>query len=103
MFIILRENVGSLFQQPLGICRITWSSCFAVPAVRLFIKQRGCVQSAYVSYSHYTRGAHKSLARPDWKNSCKVAIFRPTRRSLLPRRPGWTDNLLNCFWVACKF
>ena len=24
----------------------------------------------------------------DWKNSWKVAIFRPTRRSLLPRRPG---------------
>ena len=24
----------------------------------------------------------------------KVPIFRPTRRSLLPRRPGWTDNLL---------
>jgi len=48
------------------------------------------------------RGADKSLARPDWKNNWKVAIFRPTRRSLLPRRPVWMDNLLNCFWVACK-
>jgi len=38
----------------------------------------------------------------DWKNNWKVAIFRPTWRSLLPRRPGWTDNLLNFFWVACK-
>jgi len=26
-----------------------------------------------------------------------VTIFRPTWRSLLPRRPGWTYNLLNCF------
>ena len=25
------------------------------------------------------------------------AIFLPTRRSLLPRRPGWTDKLLNFF------
>jgi len=50
---------------------------------------------------HY-RGADKSLAQPDWKNYWKFAIFRPTRRSLLPRRRGWTDNLLNCFWVACK-
>jgi len=25
----------------------------------------------------------------------KKTIFRPTQRSLLPRRPGWTDNLLN--------
>ena len=28
----------------------------------------------------FYRGADKSLARPDWKNNCKVAIFRPTRR-----------------------
>jgi len=38
----------------------------------------------------------------DWKNKGKVAIFRPTRRSLLPRRPGWTDKFLFFFWVACK-
>ena len=31
----------------------------------------------------------------DWKNNWKVAILRPTRTSLLPRRPGWTDNILN--------
>jgi len=33
----------------------------------------------------------------DWKNNWKVAIFRPTRRSWLPLRPGWTDNILNVF------
>ena len=38
----------------------------------------------------------------DWKNNRKVAIFRPTQRSLLPRRPGWTDNFLNFFLLACK-
>ena len=32
---------------------------------------------------------------PGLKNNWKVAIFRPTRSSLLPRRPGWTDKLLN--------
>jgi len=39
---------------------------------------------------------------PGLKNNWKVAIFRPTWRSLLPRRPGWTDNLLNFFfeWLA---
>ena len=48
-----------------------------------------------------TGGADKSLARPDLKNNWKVATFRPTRRSLLPRRPGWTDKLLNFFeWLA---
>jgi len=37
------------------------------------------------------------------KNNWKVAIFRPTRRSLLPRRPGWADNVLIFFfleWLA---
>ena len=33
----------------------------------------------------------------DWKNNWKVAIFLLKRRSLLPWRPGWTDNLLNFF------
>jgi len=37
------------------------------------------------------------------KNNWKVAIFYSTRRSLLPRRPGWTDNVQNFFfWVAYK-
>ena len=36
------------------------------------------------------------------KSNWKIAIFRPTRTSLLPRRPGWTENLLNFFleWLA---
>ena len=38
----------------------------------------------------------------DWKNKWKVAIFRPTRRSLRPPRPGLTDSLLIFFWLACK-
>jgi hypothetical protein len=29
----------------------------------------------------------------DWKNNWKFAIFRPPQRSLLPRRPSWTDKL----------
>ena len=43
----------------------------------------------------YYRGADKSLARPDWKkkNNWKVAIFRPTRWSLLPRRDGQPSEL----------
>jgi len=40
------------------------------------------------------RGADKSLARPDWKNNWKVAIFRPTgghccRRDLVGRTAFW--------------
>jgi hypothetical protein len=36
------------------------------------------------------------------KNNWKVAIFRPKRRSLLLRRPGWTDNILNFFLSGLK-
>ena len=37
----------------------------------------------------------------DWKNNWNFATFRPTGRSLLPRRPGWTDKLMNFFeWLA---
>jgi len=32
---------------------------------------------------------------PGLKKNRNFAIFRPTLRSLLPRRPGWTDNLPN--------
>ena len=38
---------------------------------------------------------------PGLKKQLKVAIFLPMRRSLLPRRPGWTDKFLNFFeWLA---
>ena len=72
---------------------------------------RRCVDEVFALLGCYTllhcfalkyRGADKSLARPNWKNNWKVAIFPPTRRSLLPRKPGWTNNILNCFWVACR-
>ena len=35
------------------------------------------------------------------RNKWKFAIFRPTQRSLLPRRSGWTDNSwFFCEWLA---
>jgi len=36
------------------------------------------------------------------KNNWKVAILRPTRSSLLPWRPGWTDNLLDFFFSGLQ-
>jgi hypothetical protein len=35
-----------------------------------------------------------------WKNKWKITIFRPTRRSLLLRRPGSTDNHFFFEWLA---
>jgi hypothetical protein len=40
---------------------------------------------------------------PGQKKELKGRIFRQTRRSLLPWRPGWKDKDLNFFFrVACK-
>ena len=39
---------------------------------------------------------------PWTENNWKFAIFHPTLRSLLPRKPGWTDSFPNFFWVACE-
>ena len=39
---------------------------------------------------------------PGLKKQLKGHIFCLTWRSLLPCRPGWMDNILNFFWVACK-
>ena len=83
------------------------SRLFCYPLVRLPTSRkrppysfRGSV--VFLRVRRY-RGADKSLPRPDWKKNWKVASFRPTRRSLLPRRPGWTDKLLIFFfWVACR-
>jgi len=38
----------------------------------------------------------------DWKKNWNFAMFLSTCRSLLPRRPGWTDNILTFFfeWLA---
>jgi hypothetical protein len=39
----------------------------------------------------------------DWNKQFKGCHFYPTRRSLLSRRTGWTDNLLNfIFWMTCR-
>ena len=56
--------------------------------------------SAMCLSQNLLRGADKSLTRPDWKNNWKVAIFRPTRRSLLPWRPGWMDKGLIFFFFS---
>ena len=39
---------------------------------------------------------------PGLKNIWKVAIFRPTQKSLLSRRPVWTDRLPNFFFSGLQ-
>ena len=46
-------------------------------------------------------GADKSLARPDWKNNWKVAIFR-SDAEVVAAAETWLDGQPSEFWVACK-
>ena len=63
------------------------------------IKGRNCAEQLLL-FQHF-RGADKSLARPDWKNNCKVTIFLSDPEVIAPGRPGWVDNLLVFFeWLT---
>jgi len=76
-----------------------------VPAHRALTTQRKLAYLGFECLDHtpYSPDLVPSNYRlfPWLKKQLNVAIFRPTRRSLLPRRPGWTDRLLNFFeWLA---
>ena len=75
------------------------------PAYRALATQRklGYLGSQCLDHPPYSPDLAPSVYHlfPGLKDNWKVAIFLQTRRSLLPRRPGWTDKLLIFFeWVA---
>ena len=82
-----KDALGS---SPNGSC-----SCTTMPRVsgHLQTKETGLPSDLDPSDYHLFSGLKK--------NNWKVVIFRPTRRSLVPRRPGWTD-LLNFFWSGFR-
>ena len=81
----------------LGLYIIQFKSFFYIFKVLLQHKICSNHSNLKVCCVQNTGGADKSLARPDWKNNWKGAIFRPTRRSLPPRRPGRMDKTLYFF------
>ena len=94
--ILLHLHLSSFFKIHINIILPSLLKPFTFPF--LVFPSKSCVRfflRPYVYLLTY-RGADKSLARPDSKNNWNVAIFRPTRRSLLPRRPGWMDKH---FWL----
>jgi len=71
------------------------------PAHRALATQKKLVYLGFQCLHHSPYSLNLALSDyhqfPGLKKNCKFAIFRPTQRSLLPWRPGWTDNLLNFF------
>ena len=57
-----------------------------------------CASYVFITHPNLQIWPHRTTTCSlDWKNNWKVATFHPMWRSLLPQRPGWTDNLLNFF------
>ena len=103
MFQIIEENGVNV---PQLICCWVSCSCTTMPRLtgNLQPRRNWPTWASNVLITHPIlrtwprRTTTRSLER---KNNWKVAIFRLTQRSLLPRRPGWTNNLLNYFeWLA---
>ena len=97
-----RKNANAAGRSPMGSC-----SCTTMPRFtgHLHPRRNWPTWASNVLITHpilriWPR--RTTTCSLDWRNNWKVAIFLPTRRSLLPRRPGWTDDILNSFWVACK-
>jgi len=71
------------------------------PALQAFATQKKMAYLGFQCLDHPPYSPDLALLDyhlfPGLKNNWKVAIFRPMRRSLLPWRPGWMDNLLNFF------
>ena len=74
---------------------------FFLILISFYVKEETGLPVLPMSWSPTLFSGSRPVALPpcslDWRNYLKVAIFRPTRRSLLPWRPGWTDNLLIFF------
>jgi len=86
-----RRNASE--SSPRGCC-----SCTTMPRLTGHLQPRrnwpiwaSNVLIAHPIFRIWPRGT--TICSLDWKSNWKVAIFCPTPRSLLPRRPGWTDNV----------
>jgi len=99
---ILKQKCHGAARSPRGSC-----SCTTMPRLSWHLQPRTNwpTWASSVLITHpilWIWPRRTTTCSLDWRNNWKVTIFRPTQRSLLPRRPGWADNLLNFFWVACK-
>ena len=82
---VLRKNAAG--SSPRESC-----SCTTMPRLTGHLQPRRNWPTWASSHPPYS----PDLAPSDY--NWEVAIFRPTRRSLLPRRSGWTDSLLIFFF-----
>jgi len=95
---ILKEKRHAAGRSPRGSC-----SCTTMPRLTGHLQPRRNwpTWASIVLFTHpilWICPRRSTIFSLDWKNNWKAAIFLPTRRSLLPRRPGWTDKILNFFF-----
>ena len=87
-----RKNAAG--SSPIGSC-----SCTTMPRLTGHVQRRRKWLTWVYSVLSISGSGPVGLPPGLWteKNNWMFAIFRSMRRSLLPRKPGWTDNILNFF------
>ena len=90
-------NWRTFWRENSAVISPRWScSCTTVPPTnwaRATLKKLAYLGFHCFEYPPYSPDLAQSDYHlfPGLKNNWKVDIFRPTQRSLLPRRPGWKD------------
>ena len=90
---ILKEKAAG--SSPRGSC-----SCTTIPRLtgHLHPRRNWPIWASNILITHLILQIwprRSTICSLDFKNNWKVTIFRPTPRSLLPRRPVWMDKFLN--------
>jgi DNA-binding Lrp family transcriptional regulator len=99
---ISREWVGSIIHEYLDMRKVTKGVLFLLdnaPAHQALASQKKLAYLGFQCLDHppYSLDLVPSDYHlfPELKKQLKGRHFLATRRSLLPQRPGWMDNLLN--------
>ena len=76
-----------------------WQSArkFSRNSVVVYFGRCNIIRRCLYDLTSIYRGADKSLARPDWKNNWKVAIFRP---EVIAATETWLDGQLSDFFLS---
>ena len=106
MCIYIRRGADKSLARPNSRCRSTElivslergvCSCAELQVLLVTGAERKHVRRGARFQQHRDASCHQEVPPPSKARRRNVAIFRPTRRSLLIRRPGWTDNFPNFY------
>jgi hypothetical protein len=91
-FVIVRETVGCLSQQPWGVCRINWPTCWAVRADPLGIKQPSYNRKYWILIFDIFSSTCGINSQGN-KNTFSVSCKEKSQRDICNFCPDFNENL----------